>query len=181
MSFNSNGMKVDMVSEQEMTPEQRAMFDEGEASVNHIPNLDILTAHVLEIVEYIESPKNQSLIKQNPSAVTMMFNNKYADTVPYGIITLLMEDENRDENLDRIIKILEALRLAKEGKKSLDDAQKELTEDVYQQYEYSKYGSKEAFEKALAIEVGKERKKGKGRGNNPIINIKNSGKMSIKD
>lgn len=180
MSFSTSGMQVDMVGADELTPEQQAMFDGGEESVDHIPDLDILTSHVLEIVEYIEAPENQSLIKQNPSAVTMMLNNKYADTVPYNMITILMEDD-RDYNLGRIISILDSLRLAKEGKKTLDDAKNELTEEIYQKYEYSKYGSKEKFEKALADEIAKEKRKGRGNGKNPIVNIKNSGKMSIKE
>lgn len=181
MNFDTNGMKVDMVSGDQLTPEQQKMFDESEASVDHIPDLDILTAHVLEIVEYIESDDNKDIMKNNPSAVTMMLNNKYADTVPYGMITLLMEEEDRNENLDRIIRILDSLRLAKEGKKDLDILQKEFTEEVYERYEYSKYGSKEAFEKALAREVANERRKGRGNGKGPIVNIKNTGKMSIKD
>ena len=90
---NSNpnqGMKIDMVNESEMTEADRQRVFDRPMSVDAIPDLDILTSHIYEILEYLYKDSTDKLLKSNESAVKMYLNNKYADTVPYGIITLLM-------------------------------------------------------------------------------------------
>ena len=46
----------------------------------------------------------------------MYLNSKYADTVPLGIITLLMEEDTRIENIERLLRMFEQLSRAKAGK-----------------------------------------------------------------
>jgi len=152
-------VKVEMVSGNDISEEERNRIFNREASVDAIPNLDILTGHVLEILEYLESDKTRDLIKKNQSAVLMHLNNKYADTVPYSIISVLMDEKDRNENIERLLKMFTNLQKAKRGELSIDDAEKILTDDVNETYIYSKYGSKDAFEKALAKEIQSERSK----------------------
>ena len=40
----------------------------------------------------------------------------------------------------------------------MDEAEKNITDEVNERYLYSKHGGKEEFEKALAVEVRKEQK-----------------------
>lgn len=157
-NFLNENVKVDVVSTDQMTDEERRSIINREASVDAIPDLDLLTRHVYEIIEYLENPDTARLMKKNESAVRMYLNGKYADTVPFGIITLLMEEDERVETIERLLKMFEQLRKAKKGQISLDDAEKIVTDDVNERYLYSKYGSKEAFEEALKQEVAKERR-----------------------
>lgn len=166
-------VKVDMVSANEMSAEERNAVFNREASIDAIPNLDVLTGHVFEILQYLEKPEICKLMKTNDTAVKMHLNNKYADTVPLGIITLLMEEDTRDENVERMLRLFTTLRQAKSGNISLEDAEKNLTEEVNNRYLYSKYGSKEAFEQALMSEVKKEQSK-KGKQN--VEALRNTGK-----
>lgn len=175
MSLNNNTVKVDMVTADEMSESDRNAIFNQEASINAIPDLDILTGHMYEILEYLEKPLVKNLMKTNKTAVTMHLNNKYADTVPYGIITLLMEEENKDENVEGLLRMFENLRRAKRGEISLEEGEKALTDEVNERYLYSEYGSKEEFEKALEKEVKKEQKKNKNSSN-----LSNIGKMKIK-
>jgi hypothetical protein len=171
-SFNDK-VKLDMVNSSEVSEEERKRIFDRESSVDAIPNLDILTGHVLEILLYLETNSTKDLLKTNRSAVIMHLNNKYADTVPYSIITLLVDEKNREENVERLLKMFENLQKAKRGELSLDKAEKILTDDVNDRYIYSKYGSKDAFEKALAREVQSEKSK-KGKEN--VESIRNTGK-----
>lgn len=171
-----DNIKIDMVSADQMTEEERNSIFNREASVDAIPDLDILTGHVYDILAYLEKPETKKLLKTNESAVKMYLNNKYADSVPLGIITLLMEEDSVVENIERMLNMFEQLRYAKSGKKSLEDVERAVTDDVNQRYMYSKFGSKEKFEEALAKEVMKERSKGSSS-----VDLKNVGKVSIKN
>jgi len=153
-------IKVDFVSADEMTQEERDKILNSKPSIDAIPDLDILTGHVFDILTYLEKPETRKLMKVNSTAVKMHLNNKYADAgVPIGVINLLMEEDRKELHVEMLLKLFESLRQAKAGKLSLEDAEKNLAEMAHERYEYVKYGSKEAFEKALATEVEKERKK----------------------
>lgn len=175
-NINDN-IKVDLVSGDQMTEEDRASVFNRESTIDAIPDLDILTGQVLEILEYLERPSTKRLMKTNEGAVKMNLNNKYADTkIPLGIITLLMEENNREENVERMLKMFESLQQAKKGEITLESAEQTLSSDINERYLYSEYGSKEAFEKAIQSEIKKEQKKKNNIGA-PELNI---GKVKIK-
>jgi len=176
-NLNDN-VKVEMVSADNMTEEERQAIFNRKASVDAIPDLDVLTSHVYEILLYLYKPSTIELMKVNESAVKMYLNNKYADTVPLGIITLLMEGENIEENINIMLNLFESLQKAKKGEISLDEGETKLAKQVCDKYEYSKYGSQEAFEKALMNEITKEQQK-KSKEN--IKELKNTGKARIKN
>ena len=157
--MNNKDVKVDMVTADQMTDEDRKAVFNREASVDAIPDLDVLTGHVYEILEYLSRPQVKNLLRTNDTAVKMHLNNKYAETVPLGVIGLLMDEKNIEEHVERLLRMFENLRRAKTGDVSLEDAHKELADDVNNRYCYSKFGSKEAFEKAIENEVMKEQKK----------------------
>ena len=170
---SNDQVKLDMVSAEDMSVEDRESVFNREASINAIPDLDVLTGNVFNILQYLERPEISKLMRTNDTAVKMYLNNKYADTVPLGIITLLMEEDARDENVNQLLNMFESLRQAKSGNISLEDAEKKLTDDVSNRYLYSKYGSKDAFEQALMSEVKKEQSK-KGKQN--VESLRNTGK-----
>lgn len=143
------GVKIDLVSEDQMTPNERSKIMDSDASVDAIPDLNILTRYVYEILQYLETPETKKLIKTNEAKVHTYLNTTYADKVPYGVISLLSDEKNRVENVKRLLDMFEQLNRAKQGKISLSDAENIVAEDVNERYLYSKYGSKEAFEKML--------------------------------
>jgi hypothetical protein len=173
---SNDQVKLDMVSAEDMSVEDRESVFNREASINAIPDLDVLTGNVFNILQYLERPEISKLMRTNDTAVKMYLNNKYADTVPLGIITLLMEEDARDENVNQLLNMFESLRQAKSGNISLEDAEKKLTDDVSNRYLYSKYGSKDAFEQALMSEVKKEQSK-KGKQN--VESLRNTGKAQF--
>lgn len=130
-------------------------LDHKEMSIDAIPDLDKLTGYILEILQYLEDPQNQTYIKNNEGPVRMLLNNKYADTVPYGIITLLLDKQNRYENVDRLMRMFEQMNRAKNGHIDLQEVEKNFTEEINDRYIYSKFGSKEEFEKQLQKEMQK--------------------------
>jgi hypothetical protein len=172
----NDNIKVEMVTTDQMTDDERKQILEREASIDAIPDLDILTGTVYEILTYLYQPKISKLLKTNESAVKMHLNNKYPD-IPLGIITLLLEEDSREENIDRMLTMFESLRKAKSGNMSIEDAEKQLMDDVNERYVYSKYGSKEKFEQALAKEVKKEQRK---KNVDNVSQIRNVGKINIK-
>jgi hypothetical protein len=172
-----DNIKIDVVSPDQMTDEQRKAVFERESSVDAIPDLDVLTGHVYEILQYLEKPNVSKLLKTNESAIKMHLNSKYADTVPLGIITILMDENNKIENVERLLRMFGQLRKAKAGEISLDDAERILTDEVNERYLYREYGSKAAFEAALMQEVQKEQKKKKLSN---VESLKDVGKIRIK-
>jgi hypothetical protein len=157
-SETNDGIKIDLVSENDVDKDKRDEIFNRQPSIDAIPDLDVLTGCVVEILEYLEKPETKKLLKTNEGAVKMYLNNKYLQ-LPYGIITLLMEDESRTENIERLLKMFELLKSAKKGDISLDDAEKTVSEDINQRYLYSKYGSKEAFERAIYEDQKKNKNK----------------------
>src|ERR1700686_2714341 len=131
MSFKSvnDNVKVDMVSTDQMTDEERRSILDREASVDAIPDLDELTGTIYEILEYLERPATRKLLKSNESAVKMQLNNKYTN-IPLGLITLLLDEETRVENIERMLQMFETLREAKSGKVSLAYAEKKQMDGV---------------------------------------------------
>lgn len=174
--MNNDNVKIEMVSSDQLTEEERKNIFEREASIDAIPDLSVLSGAVYEILTYLEQPSVSKLLKTNESAVKMLLNNKYTH-VPLGIITLLLDENSREENIERMLNMFESLRKAKAGLLSLEDAEKNLMDDVNERYVYSKYGSKEKFEAEMAKEVKKEQKK---KNSNNANGLRNVGKASIK-
>lgn len=179
MKNMNDNIKVDMVTSDQMTEADRKAIFDMKPNIEGIPDLSVITGYIFEILVYLDMPETVTLLKKNNSAVKMHLNNKYADTVPLGIISLLMEESpEREKNVEQILKLFESLQSAKDGKKTLDEVETILAEDVNQRYEYSKYGSKEAFEQALMKGLQKERLKER---NKNIEGVKNVGKATIKN
>lgn len=156
-------IKADIVDMDEMTntlgQSNTASLDRGELSLDAIPDLDRLTGNILEILEYLEDQKNARLIATSEGNVRTMLCNRYAETVPYGVISLLLDRVNRYENVERLMRMFEMMNNAKCGRSTLEEVEKDFTEEINQRYIYSKYGSKEKFESELQKEIAKERLK----------------------
>jgi hypothetical protein len=74
------------------------------------------------------------------------------------MLKILLDIENREENVERILDMINMLRKAKTGNYNLEVAEKDFTDKVNERFLYNKYGGRENFEKALAKAVADERK-----------------------
>jgi hypothetical protein len=176
----NDGVKIDVVTADQMSASDvDSVFNRDQiASLDAIPDLDLLTGYVYEILEYLEDTGTKKLMITNETAVKIYLTTKYADTpLPYGIITLLMDEKNRVENVERLLTVFERLTNALDGKVNLEDEDKKFTDEINNRYLYSTYGSKEAFEKALYEEIKKEQRK---KNSTNIQELKNIGKVKIK-
>lgn len=150
--------QISIVNEKTMKSDKNGInFGDYKMSLSAIPDLNKLTRDVLDIVIFLEDGEIDKLVVHNESDVKMIINNKYADTVPFGIISLLVDRQNRAENVERLLRMFESMDRAKKGEKPLADVEKELYDDINTRYVYSKYGSKGAFEKELMKGIGKKK------------------------
>lgn len=133
--------KMEFISEKNMTDKQKALFDR-KLSVDAIPDLDLLTSHVCEILEYLDKPSTVQMLKTNPSVIEGLLNNKYADTVPYSILKLLLDRENVVENTRMLISLFERLNDAKTGKVDLEELQKSFAIEMQKKYKIDEIYSK---------------------------------------
>jgi hypothetical protein len=151
------GVKIEMVSDKEMTSAERQEVFDRPMSAGAIPDLNALIANMYEILEYLYKDSTEKLMKTNESAIKMYLNNRYADSVPYGMITLLMEKDTREKNVEGLLNLFENLSRAKNGEVDLDDVGKDLSETINQRYLYEPHGSKDAFERELMKNIAKEK------------------------
>lgn len=163
--MSANRIKVDMVDMQEAMNDPNAeIIENSEASIDAIPDLDELTANIIEILDYLEKPEVKKICKTNDSLIRMTLINKYADKMPLKFIDLFMDknEEHKQESIERTLKWIEVMAKVKAGEADLEKESQKLVDEVNQRYVYSKYGSKENFEKELRKELAKEQRKGKG-------------------
>jgi hypothetical protein len=160
-----NRIKVDMVDMAEAMNDPNAeVMEKGEASIDAIPDLDVLTAKIVEILEYLELPEVKKVCEKDDSIIRMSLINKYADSVPLNFIDLFMDkdEEHKQESIERTLIWIEQMAKVKAGEADLEEVSKSLVDEVNQRYVYSKYGGKENFEKTLRKELAKEQRKGRG-------------------
>lgn len=150
-------IKFSMVSPSEIQAgANSSVLGQGKLSVDAIPDLDVLTGHVYEILEFLEKPASVNLLKSNEGAVKMMLNQKYADTVPLAIITLLVEEDKRIENVEILLNLFEKLASVKrikdkeEAYKALEATQDQFTQETRKRFkvdELEKELERQAIEK----------------------------------
>ena len=115
-------------------------------SIDAIPDLDKLSTRVVEMLDIIEKNKGRDISE------TRIFLIDKFDDVPVSIIKLLTIDgteEERVENLNRLLRLLENLGKAKSGKKELTQCASEFNDEIAERYVYPKFGGKENFEKKI--------------------------------
>lgn len=126
-----------------------------------IPDIDVIVGNILKFAEYICSDDMQKLEENNKKA----FEKKIEDTFKIyesrylSMYKLLMDKENREENLFKLIQLLKNLKDVKEGVRDLETVTNEFGESLREEFIYSKFGGKEKFEKTME-QRAKNKKKG---------------------
>jgi len=133
-----DSLKIDIVNENEM-PSSAQNLD-YEPSADAIPDLELLTQNINEITDYLEKPSSQLLLKENPSVIKRLLNEKYLN-VPYGILVLLLERDTPEIIYDNgmlLLKMIETLKKAKSGEMTIHDASVSFSDVIKQKYKVTK-------------------------------------------
>ncbi len=120
-------------------------------ATDNLPDIDNLMNTITDFMEYINKPEMLKLEKSNKNEFEQHVDKKFSEFSYryYGIFKMLLNRHNRKDNLRKIIEMIERLQNVKEGKSTIDDEFYDFKEELNNEYIYSKYGSKEKFEKAM--------------------------------
>jgi hypothetical protein len=124
-----------------------------------IPNLDKLLVKIQDLLQDIETQLKPDLSSDEKEEIETRLYRKYNNQIPIKIISLMFE-EQRYENLDRLLDMFDKLKEVQSGKADIKTAQDKFNEKLNEDYVYPKFGgSKESFEQK--IKEMNEKEKGK--------------------
>ncbi len=118
-------------------------------SKNAIPDVDVMVKTLDKLIDYIESPRMKKLEETDKKKFESLVYGKYNSVLPMKMIGLLIEDE-RYENLAKLLDMLETLSQIKKGKKDIAEESKKFSEACNEKYMYPQFGGKENFEKMMS-------------------------------
>lgn len=139
--------KIYTAEDVKLDPNALPDISDAPMSASSIPDLDVITGHVVDMLEFMDSSDMVKKRKENQKEFELVVYHKYRELMPTKIIDLLIED--RVGNLERLITMFDTLKDVKAGKKNMEKEYSRFTEDVNQQYVYSKYGGKDKFNKKM--------------------------------
>jgi hypothetical protein len=123
-----------------------------------IPDIEQLTEKVVKLLEFIDDPTIVELEKTDNTKYFQTVNSQFED-LPYSIIKLLTERENRDTNLEKLLDMFAIMQTIKNGEKDITSAFTDYKEELNEEYVYPKFGGKEEFERKM----NKKKKKAERR------------------
>lgn len=155
--MNFKFIKPDKLPSNAQIPKEEPKLD-----VNAIPNLEELLDTILEFIRYINTDEMQKLENIDQMAFERHLDSKFEkfSLRYYSIFKLLLDKENREDNLCRLIDMFKELKRIKMGLVDIHEANKQYHEELNNEFIYSKYGGKEQYEEAMLRE-SKEHKKSK--------------------
>lgn len=119
-------------------------------SPDAIPDIKNIYEQLDEFLLFIESPQMMKIKKENDIDYERVIYNKYNDKLPRVMIRLLLDEENRYENLDRLMDMLDTMDKVKSGKKDINIAYEEFSEKINEKYLYPMFDGKENFNKVIS-------------------------------
>ena len=147
-SANSNA-KVDLVTE-----EEAGGAGEQPMSIDAIPDVTELSTLIVDFIEFYDLPSTKRVRVANyPSYLNILYDK--FNKMPMSMIKLLSDDENRADNLEKIIELLETLSKVKNGSVNIEAARDEFVEKQNEAYFYPAFGGKENLIKDIKDKGGK--------------------------
>ena len=137
-------------------------FVEPKLDVAAIPDLDVLLGDILEMLEYMDKPEMIDLEKTNEATYEQHLDTKF-DKISsryYKIFKLLLDRNNRELNLKKLIDMLMVLKEIKSGKVDIKKADDDFHENMNEKFVYPKFGGKDKYLQKVE-ELKKEKKKKK--------------------
>lgn len=137
----------------------RSMSEAPEA----IPDVEQLLDHVISMLEYMDTDDMKNLEETDPDAFEKHLDAKFCNFTYryYAVFKLLLDKQNRKENVARMINLFQKLNQIKNNETTMDDAYEEYTEGLNNKYIYPKFGGKANFVKSVNENKEKEAKEKK--------------------
>lgn len=119
-------------------------------SPDAIPDLGELLNYVNSLIAFVETPEMVVLSKTNYEDYERRAYQRYNQHMPIKIIGMMVNEEERYENLERLLDMFDRLDGVKTGKRDMQNEYADFSEKLNEQYLYPEYGgSKEAFIEAM--------------------------------
>jgi hypothetical protein len=125
--------------------------EEQKLDVAAIPDIEKLLGMVLDLLRYISTEEMQRLEETDSQAFERHLDSKF-ETLSlryYSIFKLLLDKENREENIFKLINMFSILKEVKSGSLDITKADEDMQLDLYSEYVDPKIGGKEEFERVL--------------------------------
>lgn len=116
-----------------------------------LPNTDELMDMIIPFLEYIQTEPMEKLEKTDPKSFEKHLDSKFSKFSEryYAVFKLLIDKKDRAKNVQKLIELFGKFEEVKEGKRTIDSAYKEFTEELNSEYIYPKFGGKDKFEKTI--------------------------------
>lgn len=123
-------------------------MEDKEMKSEMIPDIVILTGRIIELLKLMDNTEMMILEKGNNNEYTNIILSQFED-LPYSIIKLLLERNERENNVGRLINMLNILKNVKSGEQDINEAYNKYSEQLNEEYIYPKFGGKNNFEKEI--------------------------------
>jgi len=110
-----------------------------------IPDVDNMLETVNDLLNFIESPGMVKLEASDKKKFEEVTYSKYNDSLSVSIIRMMLEDDRYD-NLVKLMDMFESLQNVKNGKIDVQSAFKNFREGKNEEYIYPTFGGKKGFE-----------------------------------
>ncbi len=122
-----------------------------EYAPEQIGDLDQLLTWILEFLDYIETPEMVRLAKLDSKAHEAHLDRKFSafSQKNWAVFKILMERQNREENLHKILDMITRLKNVQNGKSTMDKEYETFTEGLNSEYIYPQFGGKDKFTKTI--------------------------------
>jgi hypothetical protein len=138
--------------------------------MNNIPDLTELTTKILEFIEFYDEPSTQDLIKNNKPNYNYIISERFI-IIPFAMIKLLSDNENRAQNLEKIMDMIAMLEKVKNGSNTFQNAEEVFFEKRASEYLYPQFGGREKFYKvAEENKLKQEQDKTSGKTTANVLN-----------
>lgn len=134
--------------------DKNAIFLDDDTRPSNVGDLEKLTTELVGFITYINGEDMEKLAVSDYNAYIGHLEEKFDDfSLNYHSIFKMLTDKesinNREENIQKLISLIEVLMEVKQGKRSMDKEFENFRETKAQEYVYPKFGGKEQFEETM--------------------------------
>ena len=132
-------------------PKNANITRDAPLDANAIPDIEKLLDDVLNFLNYINQESMQEFEATNKIEFEQHLNihfNEFSEK-HYSIFKMLLDSENRINNIAKLFEMLSKLKQVKMGQINIQQADKDFQEELNSKFLYPKFGGKEQFEKQI--------------------------------
>ncbi len=122
--------------------------DKVKYSIDEIVDIDKILNNIIDFIQFSDKPEIIDLEKRDDTAYFHLIMERYEE-LPMSIIRLLMERENRSENVEKLLDMITLLSKLKNGEGDINEEFEKFSENLNEEYVYPEFGGKEKFEEKM--------------------------------